>query len=121
MPNRDTSIQTYVVNNPRKVGLFLLFAGAALLYQKLVQPIQAAEAGAPRVMLSSKLTIAGVIGVVFGLAYLLFGPRAARLLRPAAGESKTLTYLAVFVVAGIGTAIYLGVRHCLESKGYVFR
>ncbi len=119
MTNRNDSVQIYIANNPRKVGLAFLFVGMALIYWKVVQPIQIAEEGTQKIFLSKRYMILGVDGNVYGLAYLIFGPRVIRLLRPAAGESRTAAFIAAIVVCGIGYAIYLGVKHFVESKGYV--
>jgi hypothetical protein len=119
MKDRYPSVQIYIANNPRKVGLIFFAVGVALIYWKVVLPIQIAEQGTSKLYLSIKFTILGVVGNVYGLAYLIFGPRAIPLLRPAAGESRTAAFIAAMVVCGIGYAVYLGVKHFVESKGYM--
>ncbi|MCE9518810.1 MAG: type II secretion system protein M [Verrucomicrobia bacterium] len=119
MTDRYPSVQIYITNNPRKVGLLFLFVGIALIYWKVVQPIQIAEERTQKILLSMKFTILGVVGCVYGLIYIIFGPRAAPLLRPAAGESRVAAFIAAILACGIGYAIYLGVKHYVGSKGYL--
>ncbi len=119
MKDRYPSVQIYIANNPRKIGLLFLFIGVALIYWKVVQPIQIAEEGTSKLHLSLKLTTLGVVGCAYGLAYLIFGPRAVPLLRTAGGQSRTAAFIAAGVACGIGYAIHLAVKHYVASKGYV--
>ena len=60
--------------------------------------------------------------IMLGLIYMVFGARFARILQPAAGESKAPAYAVWIVIAVIGNIIFFMLGKYLwiyvESKGY---
>jgi hypothetical protein len=121
MSTRHQQAATYVRDNPRKSGSFLLLVGAFGVYQGIVKPMQEATEGANTVSMSENLAMLGVLGVILGLALLLGGPRVAQITHPEPGKSRVagVTILLSLTVLG-GVAFYLAKSH-LESLGYVFQ
>lgn len=117
----EFDIQKFVLQNPRKIGVLLWGLGFVFTYWSLLLPIQKATTGTSEITLFAEGAIVGIPLVIVGLAFILLGPTVLRVFNPARPSMKALLLVAGFILAGIGHAAHLWVKHLLESWGYVFR
>jgi hypothetical protein len=121
MADSHNAVQQFMLKYPRPIGAVLGLLGAAFCYWMIVQPIQQAETGKPEIKLSLKGGTLGVVLIVFGLTYAVFGVRFARIFQPSAEESKAPAYTVGILLAILALGIYFALKSYLESKGYVFK
>jgi len=109
--------------NVRALGAIFFAMGGTLLYLCAILPLQDAMQHAPVLggKFSGKGLIVGFALLVVGLALIIGGRRASRLLKPQPWESKVPVIIISIVIALGGVAIYIITRSQIESLGYVFR
>lgn len=106
----------------RKIGAFALIIGGFMLYMCAYQPLQDAESGASTVKgLSGKGTMAGVVGVLFGLALLIGGEPVKHFFNPPPEKSRVPGIIVGALLVGAGFGAYYLVKSHVESLGYVFK
>ena len=121
MSTRHEQAGHLIRNNPRKAGGFALLVGGFAIYQGMIKPIQDATEGAASVSISEKLSMAGVVGVVLGLALLVGGARVASITHPEPGKSRTTGIIILGALVVLGSIAFYLVKSHLQSLGYVFQ
>jgi hypothetical protein len=105
---------------PRLVGVVFALCGAALFYWSLIEPVRQAETEAPEVELWPLGGVFGLMFVLIGTIWMIFGMRFSRILQPSGEESKRPAYAIGMLLGAAGLAIYFALQSYLEGKGYVF-
>jgi len=114
-------VQTITLKYPRVCGAALLAFGGVTVYISLIAPLKDIQAHAARVEISGKGSMVGILLCVFGLTYLCFGARFARIFLPGENDSKTPAYIAGAILAILGIAIDMCLRSYLQSEGYTLQ
>ncbi|TWU48957.1 hypothetical protein Poly51_48610 [Rubripirellula tenax] len=114
---RDTDPTPNLGLSERGIGLYALFAGAALTYLGYISPISSALSGAPSV--STSMTCAGIVPLIWmiGIAYTALGDRTKVVLgyRNQPTIAGWCFYAIGFVAGGLG---YWMLLVFLRSHGY---
>jgi hypothetical protein len=120
MSDSRNALQQVIVRYPRPAGVLIATLGVVGCYAMIVSPILMAHAGARQIQLSLQGAMVSLMLTVVGLSYIIFGESIARILMPAASESKLPAYAVGTVLGIIGLVVFATVESYLQGMGYVF-
>lgn len=114
--HRNEHQQQLTTKRSRIRGVFLTLIGAWLVFEYIVSPLQKVEEYVNEITISMKMTVFGIISLLVGLIWLIFGDHFGYM--PSSKEAKTPATILGIIAVGIGYGIYSVLKVYLEAKGY---
>ena len=105
--------------HPRLFGVAFCLFGAWSIYESLVVPLQKATVPVAEISIRPAGPAFGLVLLLIGSAYVLFGTRLTWVFHPSAEQSRLPALLVGVVIAIIGLSVYFWLDARLKQQGYV--
>lgn len=107
------------LGSDRGLGVLILAGGAVGAYFCIIRPLLAGAHHEPSVSISMKGVMLSPFAMGVGVFYIVYGPRATRIL--AGNQKATRTECAIIAVAVVADSLlYFWLKNRLMADGYAF-
>ena len=116
------NLREKVRENPRIVSPFFMLIGALLFHISFLQPLNEIENGAEEVRFTLGGAVLGVLTILMGIVFLIFGKRYVRfIMMPNEERPKKQKYIIIGISFFVAIVSYFLLDQYLKSKGYSFQ
>lgn len=119
MSSNSTNVPEFVITHPRQCGLALIVIGLAFFYFSFVMPLMASAQAEETVTIYVKASIIGVVAIIVGTAFCLFGSKAVELTNPDPNNIQKSTVAFYIILMVVAFSAYGLLQHIIEIRGYV--